>query len=100
DLLLTPPVAEQARWVAHVRVELHVSAAVGEPDHRVRAPEDLRDGLGVHVDLAQGEYGVQVLLDGQIEEGVSRMLAFRLRDLCVVRAGETAGPRERGCVGD
>src|SRR5438445_84299 len=70
DLLLTHPVAEQARGVAHVRVELHVSAAVGEPDHRVRAPEDLRDGLGVHVDLAQGEYGVQVLLDGQIEEGV------------------------------
>src|SRR5207249_2567642 len=38
DLLLPHPEAEETGGVADVRVELHVGAAVGEPNHRVGGP--------------------------------------------------------------
>ena len=56
-------------------MELHVGAAVREADDGVRAAEDLRDGLGVHVDLAEAEHGLELFLDGQVEERVERVLA-------------------------
>src|ERR1700740_88035 len=70
-----PPMDEQPRGVAHVRVELYVRAAVGEPDHGVRAAEDLRHRLGVGVVLAEREERVQLFLHGQVEDSVGRSLA-------------------------
>src|SRR2546422_5069092 len=94
DLLLTDPVAEEPRGIRHVRVELDVRPAVGEPDDCVGAAEDLRHRLGVHVDLAEGEDRSEILLDGQVEERVDRLLALRLRDLGDVLPPEAAVLRQ------
>ena len=75
-------------------MELHVGAAVGEPDHRVGAAEDLRHRLGIHVDLAEREDRREVLFDREVEEGVDGLLALGLRDVRDVLATEAAVLRE------
>ena len=100
DLLLPHPVPQQPGGVAHVRVELHVGAPVGESHHRVGTAEDLRDRLGVHVDLAEAEDRAEILLDREIEEDVERVLAALLRDRRDAPSPERAVLRPLGLLDD
>src|SRR5262249_3818729 len=85
DLLLAHPVAEKARGVADVGMELHVRAAVGQPDDRVRRAEDLRHRLGVHVDLAKAAARLDRFLEGRSRKASTGCLpcALAMSAMCL-----------------
>jgi hypothetical protein len=56
-------------------------AAVAERDQHIRVDEVVLHQIDVHVELRQDEFDVEIVLDGQIEEGVDCVGAALPRDI-------------------
>src|SRR5437870_4693619 len=80
-LLFAHPVTQQSGAVVIAVMRMRTRAAIAGPDHGIVRAEDLLLRLRIGAALDDLEQGVQVLVDGQVEEGIDRALALLLGDV-------------------
>src|SRR5215813_14318237 len=80
-LALPHPGAEEIGRVARVTEHVHVGASVAEGDEHALVVQDLAHPVHPRVERGHGELHVEVVLEGQIQEGVDAVLALLARDV-------------------
>ena len=104
-LALAHPGAERVGRVARIAQHIDVGAAVPQRHQHALVVQDLRHAVDPRVERGHGELDVEVVLEGQVPEGIepslpcSRAMSAIERPSSALRAGELTSDTRSGRIG-